>query len=109
MPTSAQLAQAITDYYGLLPGNTDTAWTRLTPRYQGTTAGGRQGYRNYWNMFSRVTVAGAKGSPPGRVEATITYVYKGGKTVDEDTSFTLVRQGGILKIDATQVISSNTR
>ncbi len=108
VPTSAQLAQAITDYYALLPGGTDTAWTRLTSRYQ-VAHGGRQVYQNYWDSVARVTVVAVKGSPPGHVEATVTYFYKSGKTADEDTSFTLVRQSGILKIDATQVISSNTR
>lgn len=108
-PTAAQLTQAIEDYYALLPANTDEAWTRLTPRYQSTTAGGRQGYETYWNSVRRVTVAAATGSPPGTVEATLTYSYRDGRVIDERTSFTLVRQDGILKIDDTSVLSSNSR
>ncbi len=105
-PTGAQLAQAVSDYYGLLPGNTEAGWSRLTPRYQSTTARNRQTYNAFWAPVQRVTVSDAAGSPPGAVQATVTYSFKDGRTVTEVTSFGLVSDGGILKIDSSNVVSS---
>lgn len=105
-PTGAQLAQAVTDYYGLLPGNTDAGWSRLTARYQSTTARNRQTYDAFWAPVARIAVSGATGSPPGAVRATVTYSYKDGRTVRELTSFGLVNDGGVLKIDSSSVLSS---
>jgi hypothetical protein len=49
------------------------------------------------------------GNPPGSAKATVTYFYKDGRVVDEDTVFGLVRQDGILKIDSSSVQSSRSR
>jgi len=59
--------------------------------------------------MKRVTVSNVTASPPGAARATVTYYYKSGRVVDEDTEFGLVRQDGILKIDSTSVLSSATR
>jgi hypothetical protein len=56
-----------------------------------------------------VTVRNVTGTPPGAARATVTYHYKNGRVVDEDTEFGLVRQDGILKIDSTSVLSSASR
>lgn len=108
-PTAQQLAQAVRDYYGLVPGDTGQSWVRLTTRYQQGHAGGRQSYDSFWNQIRRVTVAGATGHPPANATATLTYVYKNGTVIDEQTSFVLVRQNGTFKIDDTTVVSSHTR
>jgi len=59
--------------------------------------------------MSQVTVSNVVGKPPGTAEATVTYFYKDGRVVDEDTEFGLVRQDGILKIDSTTVLNSRSR
>lgn len=105
-PTAAQLAQAVTDYYGLLPGNTDGGWSRLTGQYQATTAKNRQTYQAFWDAVQRVAVSNTAGSAPGTVQTSITYVFKDGRVIQERTSFGLVRDGGILKIDSSMVLSS---
>jgi len=105
-PTGAQLAQAVTDYYGFLPGNTDVGWSRLTARYQTTTARNRQTYQAYWDSIQRVAVSDATGAPPGAVRATITYSFKDGRTVQEVTAFGMVADGGVLKVDSSSVVSS---
>ncbi|MDQ1721142.1 MAG: eukaryotic-like serine/threonine-protein kinase, partial [Pseudonocardiales bacterium] len=105
-PTAAQLAKAIRDYYGLLPQNTDEAWSRLTEQYQNGRAGGRQSYDDFWGGIRRVSVSNATGIPPGTVEATITYGYEDGRVVSERTSFGLVSEDGILKINSSAVLSS---
>ncbi|MBV9822764.1 MAG: serine/threonine protein kinase [Actinobacteria bacterium] len=99
-PTASQLAKAVRDYYALLPDNTDEAWTRLTPNFQNGRAGGRDTFNNYWGQIQRVSVSNVTGSPPGTVVATVNYEYKDGRKVSERTTFGLVEQDGVLKIDS---------
>jgi serine/threonine protein kinase len=99
-PTASQLAGAVRDYYGLLPGNTDAAWSRLTESFQNGRAGGRQSYDAYWGSIRRVSVSNVVGIPPGTVQATVSYVYKDGRRVTERNTFGLVSEGGVLKINS---------
>jgi hypothetical protein len=99
-PTSGELAGAIRTYFGLLPGNTDAAWNRLTPSFQQGHAQGRAYFDSFWGDYSSVTATDVAGTTPDQASATVTYVAKDGtRTVERDT-FRLVRQGGVLKIDA---------
>jgi hypothetical protein len=86
-----------------MPADQDGGWARLTASYQ-AQAGGRSGYRRYWNSVERVSVSDATGDPPGTAQATITYVYKSGRTVRERTSYGLVNEGGVLKINSMKVL-----
>jgi serine/threonine protein kinase len=104
-----QLTRAVKDYYDLLPKRTDEAWARLTSSYQATHAGGWDAYQTFWDSIDKVDVSGATANPPGSVAAMITYTYQDGRVVAERTVFGLVRQGGVLKIDSTSVLSSSTR
>ena len=105
-PTDEQLAQAIVDYYALLPDNTDQAWDRLTPRYQNGTAQNRQYFQSFWGAIQSVSTSSVTGSAPDAAQATITYTYKDGRVVVERTAYTLAPQDGTLKIDSSQVLSS---
>jgi hypothetical protein len=99
-PTSAQLADAIRNYFALLPGNTDAAWNRLTPSFQQGHAQGRDYFESFWSQYRSVTATDVSGSAPDTASATLTYVAKDGtRTVEHDT-FGLVRQDGVLKIDS---------
>jgi eukaryotic-like serine/threonine-protein kinase len=99
-PTSSQLADAIRSYFALLPGNTDAAWDRLTPSFQQGHAQGRDYFDSFWGDYSSVTASDVHGEAPDQAGATLTYVAKDGtRTVEHDT-FRLVRQDGVLKIDA---------
>lgn len=106
-PTAAELATAITDYYAGLPADTDEGWKHLTPEFQATIAKNRESYQAFWDGVSTVSVTDAKGTAPGTVEATITYRFKDGRSAVEDTRYELVRSEGILKIDNSEVITSN--
>lgn len=108
-PTAEQLARAISDYYGLLPGNTDAGWARLTARYQGGHAGGRQGYEDFWGAVQRVSVSKTSATPPGTVQATVTYTYKDGRVIEELTSYRLVSDGDVLKINDSSVLDSKSK
>jgi serine/threonine protein kinase len=104
--TDAELARAVRDYYALLPGNTDAGWARLTDRYRSTTAGSRTTYERFWNSVKAVDVRQASGSAPGSVVATLRYAFKDGRRFEERTSYSLVDDGGVLKIDRSSVLSS---
>jgi serine/threonine protein kinase len=98
-PTNQELANAVVDYFNLVPGNLDAGWARLTPHFQSTKAQNRQTYDNFWNSLERVDVSNANGEPPNGATATLTYHYKDGRVVTEQTRFRFVRQDGVLKID----------
>jgi serine/threonine protein kinase len=107
-PTAAQLRQAITSYYALMPSDTDAAWPRMTASYQTNHAGGRDAYQQFWDAIDRVTVSDVTGLPPGSAEATITYYFEDGRVVRERTGYGLVNDDGRLKINSTTVLSSVT-
>jgi len=90
----------------VLPSNTDAGWARLTDRYRSTTAGSRSTYQRFWDSIDRVDVRDANGSAPSSVVATLRYEFADGRRFEERTSYTLVEQGGVLKIDGSSVLSS---
>ena len=108
-PTAAQLARAITDYYALLPQNTDQAWQLLTPAYQSGTSRNRASYQAFWDSMQQVAATDAVGKPAGGAEATITYYFKDGRVATERTAYGLIPDGGVLKIDSSSVLSSRTQ
>ncbi|HEX5117732.1 MAG TPA: serine/threonine-protein kinase [Pseudonocardiaceae bacterium] len=101
---SSQLAATIEDYYRLVPGHLDTAWTWLTADYQRNHAGGRSGYQSFWSAVNSVSVTDVTAQPPDKVTATISYHYADHTDV-ERTSFGLVRQAGQWKIASSDVLS----
>lgn len=105
-PSAAALSRAISSYYALLPGNTDQTWPLMTARYQTEKAGGRQSYQRFWDTFASVTATDVTAVAPSTAQATITYHAKDGRVLRERTSFGLVNDGGVLKIDTSRVISS---
>jgi serine/threonine protein kinase len=98
---AAQLAAAITDYYALLPGNTDAAWNRLTKHFQEHTANGRDTFDQYWGSVQSISVTDAVTTGPKDAVATLHYVYRDGRRVTERTAFHFKDEDGQLKIDRT--------
>jgi serine/threonine protein kinase len=107
--TPEQLQRAITDYYALMPGNLPAAWERLTANYRQSHAGGFTGYQDFWNSVQRVTVFDISAKQGGAVDATIEYSFKDGRVVDEQTTYGLVAEDGLWKIDSSTVRSSQTK
>ena len=89
-----------------MPGNTDEGWTRLTPAFQAGIARDRQYYDSFWAGVDRVVASDVVGTPPDTAEATITYYFADGSTSVERTSYRLVEDGGVLKLDDSTVLSS---
>ena len=106
-PTTAELIEAVTEYYALMPGNTDAAWPRMTENYQTNHAGGRRAYEQFWGNIARVSASNVTANPPDTAEATITYYYKNGRVDQERTRYGLVNDDGRLKIARTEVLSTS--
>jgi serine/threonine protein kinase len=104
--TQERPQQAIVDYYALMPESLSAGWKRLTANYQQSHAGGFADYQNFWNAVQRVTVVNVSATQDGAVDATIDYVFKDGRVVEERTSYRLVAQDGLWKIDSSTVQSS---
>jgi eukaryotic-like serine/threonine-protein kinase len=105
-PDQVAEQQAIIDYYSLIPSNLQEGWQRLTPTYQRNTAGGFAGYTRFWGTMRQSSVRGVSPGAGDTVDATVIYVYEGGRTSQERTLFTMVQQDGTWKIDGSQVLSS---
>jgi eukaryotic-like serine/threonine-protein kinase len=104
--TESDLSRAVRDYYGLLPSDTDAGWALLTDRYRATTATSRAYYERFWDSIRRVQVSDVTSEAPSSVVATLRYDYDDGRTFIERTAYSLVRDGGQLKIDRSEVLSS---
>jgi len=107
--TARQAEEAIRRYYQLLPADTDAGWALLTERYRRTTARNRATYDAFWRSIEQVSVTDTEGSASGSVTATITYAFTDGRTFVERTSYQLVSEDAVLKIDRSTVLSSSQR
>ncbi|WP_193605114.1 serine/threonine-protein kinase [Nocardioides dongkuii] len=63
----------VTDYYSLLPADTEAAWEMFTPALQATMKGGYDGYAGFWRTISSVDVLGTQTVRPGIVKVTLRY------------------------------------
>ena len=107
-PTAEErVISTVTGYYGMLPGDLDSAWPLMTADYQQNHAGGRGGYEAFWGAIADVEVADVTVPAPDRAEATLTYYYRDGRVVQEVTAYRFVDEGGVLKIAETDVLSSS--
>jgi len=107
--TPGQLQGAVTDYYALVPENLPAAWNRLTANYQQNHAGGFTRYQTFWSPVQRVTVFNVSAKQGDAVDATIDYFFNDGKVIEEQTSYGLVTEDGLWKIDSSTVHSCQTK
>jgi hypothetical protein len=107
-PPSAEqrIVDAITGYYATVPGDLDGAWPLMTADYQVNHVGGRDAYGAFWGEIADVEITDVSASPPDGAQATLTYYFNDGSVVQEVTAYRLVDEGGVLKIAATEVLSS---
>ena len=101
-----RVVQTITNYYGLVPGDLESAWPLMTADYQENHAGGRGAYEAFWSAIASVQVADLTATGPDRGQATLIYTYRDGGVTQEVTAFRLVDEGGVMKIAATEVLTS---
>ncbi len=60
----AELEQAVTDYYALMPGDVDQGWQLLGP---GLRAQGEEAYREFWAGIESVKIVGGPTAVSGHV------------------------------------------
>ncbi len=87
--TAADVEQAVTGYYALLPQDPQSAWQLTGPTLQGVIS--RGGYISFWNGFSAVRL-GAVTAEDGSLTASaqVTFVDRDGTEQVEQHQFTLV-------------------
>ena len=69
-------AQFVEDYYAALPGDTEAAWSRLSPGFQ-DQVGSYDDYAGFWATIDDVTVDKAAEGDDGSVDVTLTYTTDG--------------------------------
>jgi serine/threonine protein kinase len=103
--TSGDEAVAFVDgYFDTVPGDVDTGWAMLSPAYQAET--GRESYDGFWAEVADVDATDLSPAAGGdAVEATVTYEYTDGRTVEERQLLQLVPgEDGEPRIDGYQQI-----
>jgi hypothetical protein len=101
-----RVVDTISGYYAMMPENRDGAWPLMTADYQENHAGGRGGYEEFWSAISDVVIADVSATGPDSGQATLTYYFRDGRVVEEVTAYRFADEGGVLKIAATEVLSS---
>jgi serine/threonine protein kinase len=97
--SAAEVEQALTSYYALLPENPQAAYDLTGPTLR--SASSRDNYIAFWNRFSDVTL-GPVSATDGSLTATASVTYvENGQTLPEQHTFVLVRgDDGRLLIDS---------
>ncbi|MFI6027305.1 serine/threonine-protein kinase [Amycolatopsis magusensis] len=92
--------QAVTDYYNLLPGNTETAYGLLSDRMKQSRAKTYGDYAAFWGGMSDVQVSNVSATGNNTVSVSIVYTRSNGATEREQHTYTLVQSGGKWLIDS---------
>ena len=94
--SSKTAAQALSDYYLLLPANPQAAWNLLTDKFKASRNQTYDKYKSFWGQYRKVDASNVKEVGNNQVTAHVT--YDGAKP--ENDTFTLVQVNGIWMIDA---------
>jgi serine/threonine protein kinase len=103
--SSGDEAVAFVDgYFDTVPDDVDSGWAMLSPAYQAET--GRASYDGFWAEVADVDATDLSPAAGGdAVEATVTYQYEDGRTVEERQLLQLVPgEDGEPRIDGYQQI-----
>jgi serine/threonine protein kinase len=103
--TAADVQEAITSYYALLPDDPEAAWERTGPRLR-AQVGSRGDYIAFWDRFESVDL-GAVQAQDGSLVATapVTFEDEDGGVSAEQHEITLVRDDdGRLLVDYDQAV-----
>lgn len=101
----AVLDQAVTSYYGLLPHNTDEAWSRLGP---GLQAQGRDSYNAFWHDIKDVQITTAPQASGDTVTVTLRFTTADRGRIQETHRLGMLMRDGRPLINTDQLVSSQT-
>ena len=107
-PSSAaattSFVQAVSDYYALMPGQTDIGWAKLGP---GLQAQGKARYQSWWGTISDLSVTGAPHmAGQDTVEVTLEFT-RSGKRYRETHHLAMITSNGQMLIDTDRLVSSS--
>jgi hypothetical protein len=102
-PGGAAAVAFVDDYFDTVPGDVDAGWAMLSPAYQAET--GRGSYDSFWAGVADVDATDLSPAGGDAVEATVTYEYEDGRTVEERQLLQLAPgDDGELRIDGYRTI-----
>jgi serine/threonine protein kinase len=90
-PSGAPATDAVAfvqNYYGLLPGDTESAWRLLGSQAQ-AASGGRGGYDRFWSEVASVSLQNARQTGGNTVEGTVVFTRRDGGTSSEPYRFVI--------------------
>jgi serine/threonine protein kinase len=97
-PTPGQQEQTLRDYFGLMPGDLESGWQRLSPKMQ-AAAGGYGAYTSFWGGISQVSITGIKRNSNYAYEVDLEYTRKDGGKSKERKLYVLVWDGSAVLLD----------
>ncbi|HEV7907462.1 MAG TPA: protein kinase [Pseudonocardiaceae bacterium] len=97
-PTPGQQEQTLRDYFGLMPGDLESGWQRLSPKMQ-AAAGGYGGYTSFWGGISQVSTITIKRNSNYAYEVDLEYTRKDGGKSKERKLYGLVWDGSAILLD----------
>jgi hypothetical protein len=100
----ARLRQVVTEYYSLLPGDTDRAWALLGPAMR---AQNRERYDQFWATVKDLRVDSVQVSGT-TVTVELEYTQEGRGRVQETHQHAILTQDGDPLINSDQVLSTST-
>jgi len=100
--TSASREAFVEDYYAVLPDDTETGWSRLTPGFQ-QEVGSYEDYDGFWSTIDSVAVQDVRAAGPDAVDATLVYTTDG-SSQSEVRRIELTRSGDDYLISGDAVV-----
>ncbi|MEU3269589.1 serine/threonine-protein kinase [Saccharomonospora sp. NPDC006951] len=103
-PSPAELEDAVSAYYAMLPGDTDEAWQGLGP---GLREQGERKYEKFWDKVDEIeVVSGPNALDDSTVQVGLQFVMENGNVHREVHRLGMVVKDGRPLIDSDEVVSS---
>ncbi|ASR36791.1 serine/threonine protein kinase [Prauserella marina] len=103
-PSPAELEDAVSAYYAMLPGDTDEAWQGLG---EGLREQGERKYEKFWDKVDEVeVVSGPNALDDSTVQVGLQFVMENGNVHREVHRLGMVVEDGRPLIDSDEVVSS---
>ena len=102
-PSSSVSREAfVEDYYAVLPDDTETGWSMLSPGFQ-QEVGSYDDYDGFWSTIDSITVEDTQAAGPGAVDTTLVYTTDG-SSEREVRRIELTRSGDDYLISGDEVV-----
>lgn len=104
--TAGDPADAVGDYFAVVPDDTDAGWSRLAPSMQDEV--GRDGYEQWWGSVDAVELHSTETVGDNQVQVDLTYVMEDGSATRETQLLTLEQSDDGWLIADDEVLSSRS-